>query len=133
MCQVRLDLSLDIEILRFYAFFPIRSSLSLHKHSTDLILQHKTHNLTVTPLTNSYPSPSPPSLTTLSSYENVNPENEHSAETGLFGRRVIRLRLLDESRGHKFRCGGVVRITFPKSNNLEEKVEIEGGATHGES
>ena len=36
------------------------------------------------------------------------------------------MRLLDESRGHKFRCGGVVRITFPKSNTLEEKVEIEG-------
>lgn len=38
---------------------------------------------------------------------------------------MIRLKLLDESRGHKFRCGGVVRITFPKSSD-EEKVEIEG-------
>jgi len=52
---------------------------------------------------------------------------KRSAETGLFGRRVINLTLLDESQGgHKFRSGGVVRLTFPKSSSLEEKIEIEG-------
>ena len=123
MYQVRLHLSLELALFTFLRFF---SNKKLFLPSQTL---YRSHITTQNPITYYITSLqfiplhiSSIAHNTLSSRKRNSTSHRNSAETGLFGRRVIRLRLLDESRGHKFRCGGVVRITFPKSNTLEEKV-----------